>query len=652
MKTAPKPLRRGVYIMKTAPKPWYLTVQTFPELLHRNAAQFGSRRAQWWKTTGSNTKSITYAQLSDIVRELSAGLMQLGLAKGDRTCIMAHTSPPWVWADYSILCGGAITVCIYPTVSPAEIRHIVNDSGARFIYVDDKENLHKITSVWKDMPSLEKIIFMKDEYTDADERVLSLGNLRALGRELLAKDPGAYEQRWQSVTLDDPMTIVYTSGTTGLPKGAVHTHRSINAACRRDLSVFSARPFTADDVCLSFLPLSHTYERECGHGCSMHAAITIAYTDPKTLVDDFRLFRPTIFMSVPRLFERIYMTMQARTSNSPLKKAIFDYAMKTGLEMVEARSDANGFIDISEDTDITAGAPLLLKLRYKLVDKLLFSKVREMMGGRFRLAFSAAGSLPADLCKVFLAMGIRIYEGYGATETCNTININRVDKILPGSVGPVAPGVEGKIAEDGEWLVKGENIFIGYWNNPAATKEAFTPDGFYKTGDIVVMLAEGYLRIVDRKKGLMVLDTGKNVPSAKIEAKFSLSRYIEVVMPAGDNRKFVTALVVPNLDAFIRYFEEKGISYDKSALVFTEENGIRTCTRVGQDFIDQPELKALIDIDIQKANTELEDYERIKKYLVLARKLTVESGEMTPTLKVKRNEVLKHFSNEIEGLYE
>jgi long-chain acyl-CoA synthetase len=637
--------------MSTSALPWYITTQTFPELLHRNATEYGARRAQWWKTEGKNTASITFAQLEHIVSELSAGLQVLGLAKGDRACIMAHTRPQWVWADYSILGGGAITVCIYPTVSPAEIKHIVNDSGARFVYVDDEENLHKITGIWSEMPTLEKVIYMDDWYVPGDERVLSLGDLRVLGRTLLAKEPDAYEKRWRSVKLDDPMTIVYTSGTTGVPKGATHTHRSINAACRRDLEVFSAKPFTEADVFLSFLPLSHTYERECGHGCAMHTAVTIAYSDPKSLVDDMQLFRPTAFVSVPRLYERIYMTMQARTSGSPLKKAIFDYAMKTGLELVAARTDANGFINMAEGVDFTEGVPLSLKLKHKLVDKIFFSKVRAMMGGRFRFAFSAAGSLPADLCRVFLAMGIRIYEGYGSTETCNTITINRVNKILPGSVGPVAPGVEGRIAPDGEWQVKGENIFRGYWNNPEATKDAFTEDGFFKTGDIVTVHADGYLRIVDRKKGLMVLDTGKNVPSAKIESKFSLSRWIDVVMPVGDNRKFVTALVVPNFDAFIRHFDEQGIAYDKNTLTFTEQDGARVCTNVGTDFIERPELKELIDADIKKVNTELEEYECIKKYLILQRKLTVESGEMTPTLKVKRNEVIKHFTTEIEGLY-
>lgn len=638
--------------MSTSPELWYLTVQTFPELLHRNASRFGQRRAQWWKTPGGGTASLTYAGLEARVRELCCGLMALGLAKGDRAAIMAHTSPQWVWADYSILCGGAITVCIYPTVSPAEIKHIVNDCTARFLYVDGEENLRKIKSVWKAMPTLEKVIFLGEEQNGDDERVIDLKRLSGLGRDFMAHDEDAYEKRWRSVEIGDPMTIVYTSGTTGLPKGAVHTHRSFNAACRRDLSLFTRNPVTEDDVFLSFLPLSHTYERECGHGCAMLAAATIAYSDPKALVDDFRIYRPTIFMSVPRLFERIYMTMQARASSTPLKKAIFDYAMKTGLELIEARADADGFIDMSEGIDLTTGVPLGLKIRYKLVDKLMFSKVRDMMGGRLRLTFSAAGSLPADLCKVFLAMGVRICEGYGATETCNTININRLDRILPGSVGPVAPGVEGRIAEDGEWLVKGENIFKGYWNNPEATRDAFTADGFYKTGDIVVMEARGYLRIVDRKKGLMVLDTGKNVPSSKIEAKFSLSRFMEVVVPVGDNRKYVGALVVPNFDAFIRLFDEQGLAYDKQALVFMEEGGVRTCVKVGQDFIDRPELRAIIEEEISKANTELEDYERIKKYRILTRKLTVESGEMTPTMKIKRNEVTRNFKAEIDGLYE
>jgi long-chain acyl-CoA synthetase len=249
-----------------------------------------------------------------------------------------------------------------------------------------------------------------------------------------------------------------------------------------------------------------------------------------------------------------------------------------------------------------------------------------------------------------MAMGIRIFEGYGATETWNTINLNWDYKVLPGSVGPLCIGVEGRIAEDGEWQVRGENIFLGYWNNPDATNEAFTEDGFYKTGDIVEEVADGYIRIVDRKKGLMVLDTGKNVPSNKIESLFSLSKWIDTVVPVGSERKYVTALVIPNFDAFIELFEKEKIDYDKSKLIKITEPA-PMCIAVGDDFIQKDILRKMIDADIQAANKELEEYETIKKYTILTKRLTVNDGEMTPTLKVKRKVVLDKYADLIDKMY-
>jgi len=626
---------------------WYMTQQTFPELLNRNVEQFGTRCAQWWRV-GESTESITYADLGQIVKELAAGLMDCGIVKGDRIAIMAHSSPRWVWADYSILCAAGITVCIYPTLSAGELTFIVNDSGSRILYVGDEETLRKAVASWDDMPCLEAIITMENHTFHDDPRILTLSDVRRRGLQLLEANASAYDERWKSVTLSDTMTIVYTSGTTGTPKGAVHTHFSINAACRRDMQL---APSIKDDVFLSFLPLAHTYERECGHAVAMHGAVTIAYASPKTIVEDFQIFRPTIFMSVPRIYERIFMVMRAKASASPIKKAIFTYALKVGLDVVAARSDDDGFIDMSEDADLFSGLGFWLKLKYKFVDTILFSKVRQMLGGRFRFAFSAAGSLPADLCKVFMAMGIRIYEGYGATETCNTVNLNRPGKVLPGSVGPLCDGVEGKLAPDGEWLVRGDNNFTGYWNNPEATKEAFTDDGFYRTGDIVEMLADGYIKIVDRKKGLIVLDTGKNIPSAKIESMFSLSDYIDTVMPIGDDRKYITALVVPNFDAFITYYKTNGIPYDATALEFSGEGTARTCLKAGNDFIENEQLRAIVDNEINKANDELEPHEQIKKYCIINRKFTEQTGEITPTLKVKRSVILKNFAREIDDLY-
>jgi long-chain acyl-CoA synthetase len=345
------------------------------------------------------------------------------------------------------------------------------------------------------------------------------------------------------------------------------------------------------------------------------------------------------------------MAIREAYAATPETKAAFEQALQVGLEVTEARADENGFIDMSEGIDFTAGLDAELKEKYLLADQAVFSRVRGILGGRYRFAFSAAGGLPANLCKIFMAMGIRIIEGYGLTETCNTVNLNRIHKILPGSIGPLADSVEGRIAEDGEWLVRGDNIILEYWNNPEATREAFTEDGFFKTGDIVQELADGYIKIIDRKKAILVLDTGKNVPAAKIENSFSLSKFIDQVCVVGDDRKFIAALVVPNFDAFIAYFKEHGIACDESALHFFGTGAERMCIQVGDDFVAQEALKKIIDEEIQETNRVLEDYETIKQYAIVNRRFSELLDEVTPTLKLKRKVIYDHFAREIERLY-
>jgi len=629
---------------------WYMSQQTFPELLNRNVTQFAAKKAQMWKNKSGEVESLTYAQLGRVVKEITCGLMELGVKSGDRVAVMSNTRAEWVWCDYGILCAAGITVCIYPSLSSSEMAYILNDSGTKIIFVENQTNLKKCLAIADSVPSLEKIVVMdSDEENLNSGKVISLGVLREMGDKLIIRERFAFEQRWRSVQLTDRMTIVYTSGTTGNPKGAVHTHFSINAAVLRDLT-FS--PFIEDDyVLLSFLPLSHTYERECGNALAMQTAITVAYSSPQTLVADFGTFKPHVFMSVPRIYERIFMALRTTTSQSAVKKMIFNKAIATGLKVIENISDENGFIDVYPHMDITRNAGFFLKMKYKLYDKLVFSKVKETMGGRFVFACSAAGSLSPDLCKLFLGMGLIIYEGYGSTETCNTINMNKVHRVLPGSVGPVCPGVEGYIAEDGEWCVRGNNIFLEYWNNPEATREAFTEDGYYKTGDIVEMLPEGFIKIVDRKKGLIVLDTGKNIASSKVEQAFSTSSYVDLAVAVGDNQKFIGALIVPNFEEFMALFAQKGITYDQSALQFIDVGGVSTCVKVGDDFINHPLLKEMIDKEVAAINLELESYERIKKYTILNRRLTEESGEMTPTLKVKRKVALSNLDKEIKEIY-
>lgn len=450
-------------------------------------------------------------------------------------------------------------------------------------------------------------------------------------------------------------SIVYTSGTTGDPKGAVHTHQTFIAANNVDFRNFAFNEYEVneDDVCLSFLPLSHTYERQCGQFVATHCGCTIAYCDnPSTLMRDIQIFRPSYFMSVPRIFERIYVALRDQASSTPEGKAAFDKAMEIGIKVIDYRSDENGFIDMGFDIDLAEGLPEELKKEYEWADQIIFSKVRQLLGDRFRISFSASASLPPDLCKAFLAMGIRVCEGYGLTETSNTVTLNNLRRLLPGSIGPAMWNVECKMAEDGELLFRGENIIQEYWNNPGATAEAFDEDGFFHTGDIGVFLADNYIKIVDRKKSIMVLDTGKNVPRAKVENGFSTSKYIEQICAIGDDRKYVAALIVPNFEYFIEYFKEQNIPFDESQVVYEGEGAEKIVVSVGEDFVKIPQLVELIDADIQAHNQNLENYESIKQYKILNRRFLESLDELTPTFKVKYRNVLKNFAEEINELYE
>lgn len=624
---------------------------TFPQMLNDSVVRYGDLRCQWWKPTPDTLKSLTYAQVGRIVKELACGLMKMGFEKQDRAAIMSATCPQWMWADFSILNAAGITVTIYPTLSVKEMVFIVNDSGSKFLFVRDEVNLQKALDGWDQMPTLEKIIVMRPGYVSSRPDVLSLDDVKESGVKYMMQYPNAYYERWTSVGLTDRMSIVYTSGTTGQQKGAVHTHLSMNAANALDFRLIP--PASSDDIWLSFLPIAHTYERQCGHFMALQCGATIAYAQgTSTIVADIMTFNPTVFMSVPRIYERIFMTLKEMTSADPQRAAIFEEALKVGLEVTEARADENGFVDMSEGIDFTAGLDPELKEKYLKFDELVFSKVRAFLGKNYRFAFSAAGGLPADLCKIYMAMGIRIIEGYGLTETCNTINLNILNKILPGSVGPAAAGIEGRIAEDGEWLVRGDNIIREYWNNPEATQEAFTEDGFFKTGDIVEMLADGYIKIIDRKKGIIVLDTGKNVPAAKVENLFSLSKWVDQVLAIGDNQKYIGALVVPAFDAFIAYFKQAEIPFDETALAYMGEGAERVCIKVGDDFTANPRLKELVKEMIDEANQQLEEHEQIREYVIINRKFTETADEVTPTLKLKRKVIVNNFQDEVNKLFQ
>lgn len=639
-----------------------LKMCTLPEMFNDSIMKFGERRCQWFKAAPGSieTRSLTYAEVGMLVRDLSAGLLALGIKKQDRIAIMAYNCPHWLWSDFAILGAGAVTVTIYPSFSAREMQYIINNSSSRIIVVRDQAGVEKVHAALDGMSSLEKVIVMEDSCSLPDHPAfIHLSQLRQMGRIYMHKNPYCYEKACDEVKLWDMASIIYTSGTTGDPKGAVHTHSSFMYAIQADNNMWTRNDCMLDeyDVLLSFLPLSHSYERQCGQMQSINMGETIAYAEsPQTVVADLQIFKPTWFCSVPRIFERIYMALRDAASATPEGKAAFAKAMDIGIRVVDYVSDEEGFIDMGLDVNMMDNLPEDLQKEYEWADKAVFSKVRYLLGGNFKMAFSASAGLPPQLCKSLMAMGVRVCEGYGLTETMNAVNFSNLKAVLPGSMGPTNYYAEEKIVEDGELLVRGGMLFQGYFNNPQATAEAFDADGFFHTGDIATTvhnskLGVDYYKIIDRKKSIMVLDTGKNVPRAKVEGAFSTAHYVEQICAVADERKFVGAVVVPKFETVIPVLKAQGLVFDESKIVYYGEGAARIIVQVGDDLAGSAELRSLIDQDMTDANQGLENYEGIKKYVVSNRRFLEALDEVTPTLKNKHRNILKNFASQIEEMY-
>ncbi len=635
-----------------------LKVSTLPEMLNASACKFGERRCQWFGTNEdySQTGELTYSDVYMKVKDLTCGLASLGVKKGDRVAVMSYNCPEWLWSDFSILCNGAITVTIYPSFSASEMQYIVNNSGSKAIYIRDRETVDRVLSVLNEMKTLEWVVVMDDSVELPEHPAfIHLSKVVEMGKEYFFSNPYYYEKSCDDIKLWDTATIVYTSGTTGNPKGAVHTHHNFMNAMQADNNVFVHNGFMVDedDILLSFLPLSHTYERQCGMMQTLSTGGTIAYAEkPQSVMRDIQIFNPSWFCCVPRIFERIYMAMRDAASASEEGKAAFEKAMDIGKRFVDARADEDGFVDMRFDIDFTEGVPEELVKEYEWADRAVFSRVRALLGKNYRFSISASAGFPADLCKIFMAMGIRIFEGYGLTETMNSINFSYMQAVLPGSMGPCQYFNEIKLAEDGELLVRGGNVFCGYYNNDEANSEVFDKDGFFHTGDVAATvrnkkLGVDYYRIIDRKKAIMVLDTGKNVPRAKVEGRFSTARFVEQVCAVADERKYVSAVIVPKFDAIIAELSKNGITFDESKMAKFEGMTVTA----GEDFTQHPEVKKLIDLDIEEANKGLEGYEQVKNFHISSRVFSPEKNELTPTFKVKYRDVIKNFSLEIENIY-
>ncbi len=566
--------------------------------------------------------------------------------------MMAHTSPQWAWADFAIQTAGGVTVTVYPTLSVDETAFIVNHSDAKFLIAGNAHIAKKVASAWERMPALEKVIVMAPGFSSDDDKLISMEKFKEMGQALLFAEPNRHREQWESIVASDPSSIIYTSGTTGDLKGSLLSHEDLIGALGRSLKHMSISGYGAsfNDVAFSLLPLAHIWERNNSYLAMISVGACIGYAEkPTTLLQDIQAIKPTWVLLVPRLWDRIYSGFKAAFSSSPDGKQLFEWAVKVGDKALEHRTGLNGAVDLTADP--TLGMDDKLKADFLRADEMVFSQLRQLLGGRIKIPYSGGGALPADLHRNYLILNFPLLNGWGLTETAAGISHGSPNATKIGWLSKMVPGVEGKINPDGEILVRGIGIIHEYYKNDIETAEAFTEDGWFKTGDLGEFDDEGFLRIIDRKKYIIVMDTGKNVAPAKIESKFVNSPFIEQVLVIGNDRRFIAALIVPAFDLILYMMKEKGFYFDESKLVYAEINGMNSCLEVGQDVINNPMVKELIAGEIERINEYLEDYETIKQYAILPRKFTEENGELTPTLKIKNRVVIEHFCDEIENMY-
>ncbi len=594
---------------------------TLAQMIRDRHDRWTDRRCMLVKRGGAY-QDVAWREFYDLARRVSLALVARGIGPGDRVAISSHTRHEWAVADTAALTAAAVSVPIYPSLTRPEVKSLLERSGARILFVSDAEQVEKCLPLLDQVEGLELLVVFEPEALGGVDHPRAV-SLEAFASEAGQTDPGVLDERLGLPNEDDLATLLFTSGTTGEPKGVMLTHRNLMANIEASLQEFDIGPA---DIHLAHLPLAHILERMAGYYLMMYCGATIAYAESiQTVADNFGEVRPTVAVSVPRIFEKVYAGIQSKAAAAPAPvRALTFWALHVAREAGER---------MARKEPLPGG----LKLKYALADRLVFSKVRARLGGRIRFFISGGAPLSPELAKAFFGMGVRIYEGYGLTETSPVIAVNTPKHMKIGTVGRPLPNVEVKIAGDGEILVKGPSVFPGYYQDEEATREAFTPDGFFMTGDIGEIDEEGYLRITDRKKDLIVTAGGKNVAPQKVENALKMSKYISEAMLYGDRRKFITALIVPDFEWLKRYAELKGIAHESVSDLVRDPRVIDFYTRL----IDEIQSKA-----------HLASYESVKKFVLLDHEFSANQGEVTPTLKMRRKTITEHYRKELEALYE
>ena len=585
--------------------------------------------------------AIPYERMRELVQYLAAGFRDLGVTGNDRVGIFASTRMEWALSDYALLSAGAIVTTVYTDSSPEQVRYLLSDPGANAVVVGTEAQLERVLAVEDDL-DLSVLVVMDAVDSDRDD-VYTLADVYERGEAVF--DESAYRSWLEDRELDDLATIIYTSGTTGEPKGVRLTHGNIRAninQIRRRLGPRADRePETtvldAGTKTIAFLPLAHVFERTCGHFFMFATGATVGYAEsPDTLGDDLVALRPNFGASVPRVYERIFRQAREQASGSAVTERIFEWALDVAGRY--AREDDPGAV---------------LRAQHAVADRLVYSTVRDGLGGEIEFLVSGGGSLPKGLCETFIGMGIDIVEGYGLTETSPVLTINVVEDLRPGTLGYPVTELDTRIDESvveaadvpeadgpvGELLVAGPNVTEGYWKDPGATKRAFTEQAgqrWFRTGDVVERTADGFLVYHDRLKQLLVLSTGKNVAPQPIEDLFATSDRIEQIMVVGDDQKFVGALIVPNFEEIARLAEKAGVDLPADPEAKCAHDRVR----------------AWIQEAVDEANAELERVERVKAFELVTREWTVDNDLLTPSMKKKRRNIRDVFDEKLAALYE
>jgi len=591
--------------------------RTISELFF-NAARHDRSDALSYKRDGE-WRHISSKQLVERIKHIALGLYSLGLRKGDRLALLANNSPEWTLTDAACQFTGVLDVPIYPTLAKTSVRYILDDSGSRVFVIESREAYERVRDAVEGCESVERLVFFDATNVDL-ENAMSLADVERLGEILAAKEPGSIDTLIHSVQPDDVATIIYTSGTTGEPKGVMLTHSNIIS------NVFDAGEkyeFSTDDVSLSVLPLCHIFERTgmylyIQHGMAVYYAESI-----EKVPDNLQEIRPTIFIGVPRIFEKVYARARLKAAQSSgIREKIFDWAITVAKEFALKRERGERI-------------PTGLSLQHRLADELVYKKLRDFFGGRLRACITGGAALTDDIYLIFTGAGITIFQGYGLTETSPVLSSNNPFSGRIGTVGRPIRNVQVRIADDGEIEVRGPGVMLGYYNKPDATDKSFTEDGWFRTGDIGEIDEDGFLKITDRKKELFKTSGGKYIAPSIIEQMIRGSKFISQAVLVGDGRKFPAALIVPNFDMLESYARHKDLDL-----------------KTPQEFCRSKKIIDLIERQVAQHTAELSRYERVKRIALLENEMTVDGGELTPTLKVRRRIVDEKYKSVIDRIYD